>query len=75
MPKKMMPKNKKQFMKESIDWLRNNDPGNLRTVDDVTAKSFAELVGVEPDSSGQLAEGIHFEWIAGTLDRRVTGIN
>ena len=49
MSKKMMPKHKKQFMKESIDWLLNNDPGNPGTVDDVTAESFAELLGIQYD--------------------------
>merc|ERR1711933_75278 len=45
-PKKMTAEAKKKFVKDSIDWLRENDPGRLDTVDDETAKAFTELAGI-----------------------------
>ena len=33
-------------MNESVDWLRNTDPGRLDRVDDVTAVSVMKLEGI-----------------------------
>merc|ERR1712157_20947 len=46
MPKKMTAEAKKKFVEDSVNWLRENDPGRLDTVDDETAKAFTELAGI-----------------------------
>merc|ERR1711897_109286 len=46
MPKKMTAEAKKKFVEDSVNWLRENDPGRLDMVDDATAKAFAELAGI-----------------------------
>ena len=46
---KFLAKNKKNFVNESVGWLRNNDPGRLETVDDGTTAVFAKLAGIPYD--------------------------
>merc|ERR1712232_287632 len=47
LPGEMRPRTKKDFVDESLDWLREFDPGRLDTVDDVTAKAFTSLAGID----------------------------
>merc|ERR1712238_545778 len=49
MPERMIPKEKKKFVDDSVDWLRENDPGRLDTVDDRTATAFTKLAGIGYD--------------------------
>merc|ERR1712151_232645 len=46
-PDEMTPQAKKNFVEESLDWLREFDPGRLDTIDDATAEAFANLAGIE----------------------------
>merc|ERR1711897_25658 len=46
LPKKMKGKQRKKFVEDSIDWLRENDPGRLETVDDGTVSSLMKLAGL-----------------------------
>merc|ERR1712241_577338 len=53
-PKKMKRKEKKKFVEDSLDWLRENDPGRLDTVDDPTVSSLMKLAGL-PDLGSPLS--------------------
>merc|ERR1712232_1331369 len=46
LPDNMTPQAKKEFVDESMDWLREFDPGRLDTVDDATAEVFTSLAGI-----------------------------
>merc|ERR1711933_422702 len=69
-PKKMTPKRKKKFVKDSIDWLRENDPGRLDTVDESTAKAFTNLAGIpfEMVESSMLADDTKNKAMLDALD-------
>merc|ERR1712072_1080559 len=45
-PKKKTAKKKKKFVEDSINWLQENDPGRLDTVDDPTAMAFTNIAGI-----------------------------
>merc|ERR1711897_94901 len=50
MPKKMKSKQKKNFVEDSVAWLRENDPGRLDTVDDATVETLTKLAGIPYES-------------------------
>merc|ERR1712003_419407 len=45
-PKKMKSKNRKRFIEDSLNWLRNNDPGRLDTIDERTAETITDFAGI-----------------------------
>merc|ERR1712151_391879 len=63
----MTPKRKKKFVNDSIDWLRNNDPGRIDSFDDPTAEALTNLAGIsmpitsQTDRSKAIAEAV--EWL------------
>merc|ERR1712232_1355857 len=46
LPDNMTPQAQKEFVDESMDWLREFDPGRLDAVDDATAEVFTSLAGI-----------------------------
>ena len=50
MPKKMTPPEKKQFMEDAVDWLRNNNP-NFNDLDGPTADKVMNVPGVPAPGS------------------------
>merc|ERR1712207_139281 len=45
-PRKMNSKNRKRFVEDSLNWLRNNDPGRLDNVDEKTAETITNFAGI-----------------------------